>query len=136
VVVRDFGEHMTLQRYVSSLVCFPRARGLSPKRRVSWITFMPHGGPYSPRTALRALERTLNRKTSKYATLKTSANLAELYLLIYYQQGYHYNTPFDAPGFGFPEVATHLQTIASSEHGSFDRIFLYIPFTHQMARIY
>ena len=101
-----------------------------------WIAFMSHGGAYSPDSAVDALEASLRRKTAKYASLKTDQNLSELHLLLYYDQGYHYNTPFDAPDFGFVEIASHLTQVAATEHGAFDRIFLFIPATREVARVY
>jgi len=97
---------------------------------------MNHGGGYSPDSAIEALERALKRKTVKYGTLKESANLAELYLLLYYDQGFHYNTPFDTPAFRFEEIVVHLKKVTVSEHGVFDRIFVFIPATKQAARVW
>ena len=97
---------------------------------------MPHGGPYGTQSALDALEISLQRKTAKYATLKANAGLAELHLVLYYDQAWAFNTPFDAPGFGFPEIVSHLKQVAVADHGAFDRIFLFIPAKQQLEAIY
>lgn len=135
VGITDFSEYLLLTKYLSSIMCWSRAHRPTTLGN-EWIGFMPHGGPYAIKSAVEALEDSLKRKTAKYATLKTTANLSELYLLLYYDQGFHYNTPFDAPGFGFSEIVSHIAQMAASDHGAFDRIFLFIPAKQQVAIVY
>jgi len=133
--VDDFSGFPLLQKYLSGLMCWSQSRHHTYQGN-EWIAFMNHGGGYSPDTAVEALERTLSRKTAKYSTLHADQRLAELYLLLYYDQGFHYNTPFDAPGHGFAEIARHLTNLAAQDHGVFQRIFLFIPATKDLARVY
>ena|SRR6266568_1397368 len=134
-IIRDFSGYPVVAKYLSSLMCWARAyRTATPGHE--WITFMPHGGSYGTQSAVHALEISLQRKTAMYPTLKTTAGLAELHLLLYYDQGWAFNTPFDAPGFGFPEIASHLRRVAAADHGPFNRIFLFIPAKQQLATIY
>ena len=51
-------------------------------------------------------------------------------------QGFHYNTPFDAPGVGFADVAAYLRDVAATDHGAFDRIFLFVVATNDLAQLY
>ena len=131
----QFSSYPLLQKYLIGLICQSQVWQQAHVGN-EWIAFTNHGGAYSPDTALKALERALARKTAKYRGLHSQLKLAELHLLLYYDQGFHYNSPFDAPGHGFREVVRHLRDVAMSDHGVFDRIFLFIPATRQVARIY
>jgi len=131
----DLAAYPTLATYTHSLGCTAQQYDSSTLGD-EWIAFMSHGGAYAPDTALDAAITTLQKKTSMYATLKADEHLAELYLLLYYDQGWAYNTPFTTPTFGFDDVASALRTIAANDHGQFDRIFLFIPATDAVAEIY
>ncbi len=135
VHIDDFPGYPLVQKYLTGLVCWSQAHHRAYPG-IDWIVFMNHGGAYSPETALEALERTLKRKTTKYQTLHAEQELAELYLLLYYDQGFHYNTPFDTPGHGFSQIVQHLSRLTVQEHGVFQRIFLFIPATRDLARVY
>jgi hypothetical protein len=67
----------------------------------------------------------LNKKTSKYHDLHRRQSLDELYLVIYYDQGWFYNTPFAAPGIGFRQIAEIAAQVAADNHGVFQKIFLF-----------
>lgn len=134
-VIRDFSGYPIVAKYLSSLMCWSHLHRTAQLGH-EWITFMPHGGAHGIQPAIQALEFSLQRKTAMYATLKSNAGLAELHLLLYYDQGWAFNTPFDAPGFGFREIASHLKQVASADHGAFDRIFLFIPAKQQLETIY
>jgi hypothetical protein len=69
----------------------------------------------------------LNKKTFKYHDLRHQQNLDELYLLIYYDQGWFYNTPFAAPGFGFREIAEIAAQLAANNPEPFQKFFLFNP---------
>lgn len=131
----DFTGYPTLARYTHSLEC----TGQQYDRSTSgdeWIMFMAHGGAYAPDDALQAAIATLKKKTAKYATLKADEHLDELYLLLYYDQGWAYNTPYHTPTFGFNDIANALRAVAANDHGQFDKIFLFIPETDDVAQIY
>jgi len=58
--------------------------------------------------------------------LRVQAGLDEVYLLVHYNfKAFAYNTPFDAPNFGFKEAAEFASTVLSSDGGYFDRVFLF-----------
>lgn len=94
------------------------------------------GAAYSPDDALQAAVAALQKKVAMYTTLKDDEHLDELYLLLYYDQGWAYNTPFHTPTFGFPDIANTMREIAAHNHGQFDKIFLFIPATSDVAQIY
>jgi hypothetical protein len=135
VNTRDFDGFPLLAKYLTGMLLTSR-RYRAPVHGTPWIDFFPRGGAYSPETGRAALEQALARKTGKYATLRQDAGLDELYLLLYYDQAHFYNTPFDSPGFGFPEIASRLARLAASDHGVFDRIFLCIPAQKLVAQIF
>ena len=131
----DFAQYATLARYTHSVEC--TAQQYNPSNPGDeWIMFMAHGGAYAPDDALQAAIATLEKKTSKYATLKADEHLDDLYLLLYYDQGWAYNTPYHTPTFGFNDIANALRTVATNDHGQFDKIFLFIPETDEIAQIY
>lgn len=131
----DFAGYPTLARYTQSLGCVSQQYEPS-QRGDEWISFMSHGGAYNPDTALDAAITALQKKTNMYATLKADANVGELCLLLYYDQGWAYNTPFTTPNFGLAQIAEGLRAIAESDHGQFERIFVFIPATKEVADIY
>lgn len=131
----DFVAHPTLAMYTHSLGCVSRQYEPS-QRGDEWIGFMSHGGAYSPDTALDAAIIALRKKTNMYATLEADESLDELYLLLYYDQGWAHNTPFISPTFGFAQIAEGLRAVAAGDHGQFERIFVFIPATKEIADIY
>lgn len=132
--IHDFTGYPQLQKYLIAITCRSH-KWFHTSEGSEWIVFMNHGGAYTPDTAVEALEQTLAKKTAKYQNLLADANLSKLYLLIYYDQGFHYNSPFDAPDYGFNEIAAHLSTVAQDNHGVFDGIFLFIPAKKQLAQV-
>lgn len=131
----DFANYPALAKYTHSLGCVSQQHHPT-QQGTEWIHFMSHGGAYSPDDALQAAIITLQKKTSMYATLKADEHLNELHLLLYYDQGWAYNTPFHAPNFGLPQIANALRNTAATDHGQFERIFLFIPTTKHSATIY
>ncbi len=121
---RDFSGYPYLDRYLGSLHFWSRSEFDTPLG-IRWITFPNYGGAYTPQGSVDALREQLNKKTSKYLDLHQQQSLDELYLLIYYDQGWFYNTPFTAPGFGFREIAEIAAQAAADNHGRFDKIFLF-----------
>lgn len=122
----DFSGYGRLGRYLGSLRFFPRSK-FSASLGMPWVRFPTHGGAYSPQDAIDALREQLNKKTSKetYLDLHERQNLDELYLLLYYDQGWFYNTPFSAPEFGFRDVAEMVAQAAATNPGVFQKIFLF-----------
>jgi hypothetical protein len=133
--IHDFDGYPLLQKYLAAMNCRSQ-RWFETHDGNEWIVFMNHGGAYSPESAVNALKVTLARKTQKYATLHDDQRLTKLFLLIYYDQGFHYNTPFDAPGYGFDEIAVELAALAAIDHGVFEGIWLFIPATGDIAKLY
>lgn len=124
--ISDFAGFPLLEKYLDS------ARFHSIKRRLTneWILF-PHpypSGHYSPNTMRDALKRALlaHKNDERYQNLKQRVGLDEVYLLVHYDfKAFAYNTPFDAPGFGFKEAADLASNELSGDGGYFDRIFLF-----------
>src|SRR4030095_13330036 len=122
--IRDFGARPTLQKYLDNIQVFHIDRFASlPGSR--WVRFPPHAVWYYPDRDVEALKVIIEKKTAKYGNLHTTQNLDELYLLIYYSQGFQHNTPFKAPNFGFKEVAKSARSVVENDHGKFQKIFLF-----------
>ena len=74
----------------------------------------------------------VHKNDERYKDLKTKVRLDEVYLLVHYDfKAFAYNTPFDAPGFGFKEAANFARESLNSDGGYFDRIFLFHFFSGQ-----
>jgi hypothetical protein len=62
----------------------------------------------------------------RYKDLQTQLGLDEVYLLVHYDfKAFAYNTPFDAPNFGFKEAAEFATKVLDGKGGYFDRVFLF-----------
>ena len=72
----------------------------------------------------------------KYANLHADENLSELYLLLYYDQGWVYNSPYRSLHYGFLDVASELRVVTKTEHGRFDRVFLFDALDTKLAQVY
>jgi hypothetical protein len=123
--VRDFSAFPILGKYLDSVRFHPRSR-----RRLSihWILFPSPGGHYSPNEMRETLRSSLLalRADERYRDLQRHVSLDEVYLLVHYDfKAFAYNTPFDAPGFGFKEAADLASGQLSGDGGYFDRIFLF-----------
>jgi hypothetical protein len=95
---------------------------------IRWILFPSPGGFYSPNDMRETLSSSLlaHRSDERYKDLRTQVGLDEVYLLVHYDfKAFAYNTPFDAPDFGFKEAAEFASRILNGEGGYFDRIFLF-----------
>ena len=121
--VTDLTQFPTLGRYLQSVHCAPR-----PHFETDWIHFPSPGGAYSPNEMLETLNRSLadHKTDERYRDLRKQADLDEVYLLVHYDfKAFAYNTPFDAPGFGFKEAADLASNWLRGDGGYFDRIFLF-----------
>ena len=79
-----------------------------------------------------ALLDNIKRKIDKYAKPHNKQKLeqqqlTEFCLLAYYDEAVLHNTPYDAPGFGFTEIAAIVGGKLASNPHPFDRVFLYSP---------
>jgi hypothetical protein len=120
----DFSSFPSLQRYLTGLR-FWSARRRGAYKGIAWVGFPSRGGPYTPKSAVDALLELLIKKTKKYADLYATANLDKLYLVVYWNQGLIYNTPFFAPGFGFQEIARLAAESLAGRAGPFQKILLF-----------
>ena len=115
-----------LEKYVHRIRFRPAVRSRGNER---WIRFPDASRHYSPREMLESLESALlsHRSDERYnKDLKKQVGLDEVYLLVHYDfKAFAYNTPFDAPGFGFKEAANFARESLNSDGGYFDRIFLF-----------
>jgi hypothetical protein len=124
----DFVMFPLLEKYLTSISFNPRGR-LSAKAR--WISFprAPYpSGHFSPNTMRETLKRSLlaHKNDERYKDLKQRVGLDEVYLLVHYDfKAFAYNTPFDAPAFGFKEAAEFASNVLHGDGGYFDRVFLF-----------
>ena len=120
----DFTKFPLLGKYLHWLECHPG----TGTHDVDWISFPSPGGAYSPSEMLETLKRALfgHRDDDRYKDLKKHVGLDEVYLLVHYDfKAFAYNTPFDAPDFGFEEAAELASNWLRGDGGYFDRIFLF-----------
>lgn len=123
-VHNDFGAYPILAKYLEGLYFRSRAR-IDPIKGIAWIGFRPRGGAYSPKDAVQALLGLIRKKTNKYADLRRDQNLAELYLIAYYDQALIHNTPYFGLNFGLDEVAEIASAEVAKNPGPFQRVFLF-----------
>ena len=123
--ISDFTGFPILEKYLDGARFFLRGR-----RRLNtrWILFPPRASHYSPNEMLETLSSSLvaHRTDKNYKDLRTQVGLDEVYLLVHYDfKAFAYNTPFDAPNFGFKEAADFASTVLKGDGGYFDRVFLF-----------
>lgn len=121
---QDFSNYPYLKRYLASIQFFSRAR-FNTSRGARWIRFPTPTFAYSPEESIDSLIESIKKKTSKYIDLHRQESLDELYLLVYYDQGWFYNTPFNAPGVDFSNIAERVAQFVATDHGIFQKIFLF-----------
>jgi len=122
---RDFSRFSVLKKYLKGARFHPATR--SPLNH-GWILFPSPGGHYSPNEMRETLKTALlaHRSDKKYKGLRTNVGLDEVYLLVHYDfKAFAYNTPFDAPGFGFEHAAEFAARVLDDSGGYFDRIYLF-----------
>jgi hypothetical protein len=121
----DFTSLPILGKYLQSVRVHPSTRH---RFAIHWIRFPTPGGAYSPNEMLETLSTSLlaHKNDARYKDLRTRAGLDEVYLLVHYDfKAFAYNTPFDAPNFGFKEAAEFASEVLAGEGGYFDRVFLF-----------
>jgi len=114
-----------LAKYLNGVRLHPNTR---TRFDIRWIRFPSPGGAYSPNEMLETLGIALlaHKNDERYKDLKTKVGLEKVYLLIHYDfKAFAYNTPFDAPNFGFREAAQFASSALNGDGGYFDRIFLF-----------
>jgi hypothetical protein len=124
----DFAKYPLLGKYLKGACFNPRGRR---SVKTHWISFprSPYpSGFYSPNTMRETLKGALlaHKNDERYKDLKTQVGLDEVYLLVHYDfKAFAYNTPFDAPNFGFKEAAQLASNVLDGDGGNFDRVFLF-----------
>jgi hypothetical protein len=119
----DFAAFPALQKYLVSVALYAR-----PEFEENWIHFPSRGGAYSPNDMLATLSSALasHKNDDRYKHLKDQVGLDEVYLLVHYDfKAFAYNTPLDAPNFGFKEAAEFASNVLDRDGGNFDRVFLF-----------
>ena len=124
--VVEFPAYPVLDKYLAGVRFF----FLNRKRRFTqrWIIFPSPARHYSPNEMRETLSRALlaHRCDERYKDLRAQLGLDEVYLLVHYDfKAFAYNTPFDAPGFGFKEAASFAREVLAGNGGYFDRVFLF-----------
>ncbi len=123
--VHDFTNFPILEKYLNGVRFHPARKS---RFKIRWIRFPSPGGAYSPNEMLETLGSSLSahKNDERYKDLKKKVGLDEVYLLIHYDfKAFAYNTPFDAPDFGFKEAAEFASNVLDGDGGCFDRIFLF-----------
>lgn len=123
--IGDFAGFPILEKYLNSARFHPATRD---RFKIRWIRFPAPGGFYSPREMRQVLASSLNAHKSddRYKDLQQHVGLDEVYLLVHYDfKAFAYNTPFDAPDFGFKEAAEFVSKTLNGDGGNFERIFLF-----------
>ena len=121
----DFTGFPILEKYLDGVEFHPVTED---RFGTDWIQFPSRGGFYSPNEMLETLKNALiaHRHDEKYKDLTKHVGLDEAYLLVHYDfKAFAYNTPFDAPNFGFKEAAEFASNVLGGDGGYFDRIFLF-----------
>jgi hypothetical protein len=123
--VDDFTDFPILEKYLNGARFHPARKN---RFNIRWIRFPSPGGAYSPNEMLETLSKALaaHKSDERYEDLKKHIGLDEASLLIHYDfKAFAYNTPFDAPNFGFKEAAEFAAQALNGDGGYFDRIFLF-----------
>ncbi len=121
--VSDFVGFPLLEKYLEGVRFAPL-----PYFETDWIDFPSPGGAYSPNEMLETLTSSLSahKTDERYRDLRKHVDLDEVYLLVHYDfKAFAYNTPFDAPNFGFEKAAEFASSVLDGDGGNFDRIFLF-----------
>jgi len=121
----DFSGFPILGKYLLRVQAEPAIR---ERFEINWIDFRPPGGFYSSKATLDTLSSSLiaHRSDERYKDLRTEVGLDEVYLLVHYDfKAFAYNTPFDAPNFGFKEAAEFASSVLDGDGGYFDQVFLF-----------
>jgi hypothetical protein len=122
----DFTGFPFLEKYLDSA----RFHSVRRRRVNGWILFPnPYpGGHFSPNDIRETLRSALlaHKNDKKYKDLRKHVGLDEVYLIVHYDfKAFAYNTPFDAPNFGFKEAADFASAVLTRDGGNFDRVFLF-----------
>ena len=128
----DFKGYPHLAQHIEGLDFYARGRRFNTQLGADWLTFRAHGGAYTPDWMRDALLENIKKKIVKYAKPHNQfklqqQRLAEFYLLAYYDEAVLHNTPYDAPGFGFREIAALVTRQLAANPHPFDKVFLYSP---------
>ena len=128
----DFAGYRSLAQHIQGLDFYARGPHFDPHLGDDWITFEAHGCAYTATWMRDALLDNIKRKIEKYAKPNNrlrlqQQQLAEFYLLAYYDEAVLHNTPYETPGFGFKEIAAVVARELTRNPHPFDKVFLYSP---------
>lgn len=96
--------------------------------KIQWILFPSPGGFYSPNEMRETLRNSLAvyKTDERYRDLRRNVGLDQIYLIVHYDfKAFAYNSPFDAPNFGFEQAAEFASNTLNGDGGNFDKIFLF-----------
>lgn len=128
--ISDFAGFPMLKKYLADIWIFPRSgRQHIPSGR--WVLFESPGGRYTPDWMVQAAVARIQAKIAKYAheNLRAGQSLAEFDLVCFYcDEALLHNTPIEAVGFGFPDLAGKVKQALGNAPAVFDRIFLFHPY--------
>jgi hypothetical protein len=126
IVVPDRSSWPAVAKALHSIQCFRRREGNDPAPGIPWIIFRSWGGAYHPRSMVEALQQRLSEKREKYRSSGELKSLAEFVLIVHYDQALLYNSPVDAPDFGFKDAVAEARIFLAGDPGAFTRIFVLI----------
>jgi hypothetical protein len=127
----DFSKYPTLGQHVQAIWFYDHPRMQGVAGATGWVTSEARGGAYDPKWASEALHARIAEKINKqnYTSLKSEQNLSELVLVVHYGiLGILHNSPFEGVGRHLDDVIAEVRSNLTSDHGPFDRVFLYLAF--------
>ncbi len=123
----DFSAYPTVATYVSELLFCTDS--LIQRTEGNWIIFEATGDAYTPRWAAEALLSRIQTKTARYRSVARVYGLAELILVVHYGlKGILHNTPYSGVNFGLDDILREVASLLRTNHGSFQRVYLYLAF--------
>lgn len=126
IVRPDRSSCPAVAKALHSIQCFRRREGDDPVPGIPWVIFPSWGGAYHPQSMVDALQRRLAEKREKYLSSSELKSFGEFILIVHYDQALLYNSPVDAPDFGFKDAVAAARTFLEGNPGVFTRIFLLI----------
>lgn len=116
---KDFSQSSGLRRFLT---------GIRISKRMPGRIHFAGGGSFSPEEASHALRDVITRKTHKknYKTLKRDQALDQLYLVVYYDRGPLWNSPYEGIDGGLENIVAEAQEWLGRDHGPLDKAFLFL----------
>lgn len=121
----ELRRYAVLAKYLACVQLLPRAAN-TPKEwpaGVDWITFPLHVDSYDKSTMLTPLLDLLSDKTAHYAS--SGHGYQHLAFVAYYNRALLYNSPIEAPGWGFDGVVAEARGAVAGKPSPFHSIWIF-----------